>query len=52
MISQPGMTFIGLSTDSKPMNESNGACFMEMDTGKLFFYDAAGEQWIEWGAGS
>ena len=52
MISQPNMTYIGLSTDSKPTDVSNGACFMEMDTGKLYFYDASegGDGWIEWGA--
>lgn len=43
-------TFYGLSTDSKPEDVANGSAFIEMDSGKLYFYDAAGEQWNEWGA--
>lgn len=44
-------TLYGLSTDAKPTEGiGNGSAFIEMDTGKLYFYDAAGEQWIEWGA--
>ena len=44
-------TFFGLSADAKPA-AANGSCFLEMDTGKLCFYDAAGKQWREWGAGA
>ena len=44
--------YYGLHDDEKPTDALNGAAFIEMDTGKLFFYDAAGERWIEWGAGS
>ena len=45
------VTYFGLSTDSKPTTGvANGACFIEMNTGKIFFYDAANEQWREWGA--
>lgn len=45
--------FAGLSTDEKPTGDSiqNGSSFIEMDTGKLFFYDAdgeTGEEWKEW----
>lgn len=43
-------TWIGLSTDDKPENPANGECILEIDTGKIYFYDAAGERWIEWGA--
>lgn len=43
-------TFFGLSTDSKPTGVANGSCFVEMNTGKIYFFDAAGTQWIEWGA--
>lgn len=46
-------TFYGLSTDDpKPAGAANGAAFIEMDTGKLYFYDASegGSGWIEWGA--
>ena len=42
--------FFGLSTDTKPKAE-NGSCFIEMDTGKLCFYDADGAQWTEWSVG-
>ena len=46
-----GTQFAGLSTDSKPTEGvPNGATFVEMNTGKLYFYDAANEQWREWGA--
>ena len=46
-----GNTYAGLSTDSKPTEGvANGDCFLEMNTGKIYFYDAANEQWREWGA--
>ena len=45
-----GNTYVGLSTDSKPSNANNGDCFLAMDTSKIYFYDATGEQWHEWGA--
>lgn len=42
----------GLSTDEKPTeidgNEIvNGCIFIEMDTSKIYFYDAENEQWKE-----
>lgn len=44
-------TLFGLSTDNKPTaNIANGSAFIEMDTSKIFFFDAAGTQWLEWGA--
>lgn len=44
-------TFYGLSTDStKPADVANGSAFIEMDSGKVYFYNAAGEAWVEWGA--
>ena len=44
-------TYYGLSTDSKPTDGiSNGSCFVEMDSGKIYFYNAAGAAWAEWGA--
>ena len=46
-------TFYGLSTETaKPSDVANGSCFIEMDTGKVYFYDASegGSGWIEWGA--
>ncbi len=47
-------TFYGLSTDSKPTGGAvaNGSAFLEMDTGKLYFFSAATDAWIEWGAGA
>lgn len=43
--------FWGLSTDTKPTeNVGNGDCFIEMDTGKIYFFDEAGASWKEWGA--
>lgn len=43
------VTMVGLSTDSKPTgaNIGNGWMFIEMDTKKIYFYDAAGTQWRE-----
>ena len=47
----------GLSTDDKPIvgvnnvkNVPNGSSFVEMDTSKRYFYDGAGNQWIEFTA--
>lgn len=42
----------GLSTDEKPTEVSgkkvdNGSMFIEMDTGKVYFYDLENEQWKE-----
>lgn len=45
----------GLSTDTKPtgtaatqMNLSGGSSFLELDTGKVFFYDEANDLWLQW----
>lgn len=40
-----------LSSDTKPTgsNVANGSCLIEMDTSKLYFYDAANAEWKEWG---
>lgn len=42
-------TFFGLSTDDKPVSAENGSAYLEMDTSRLFFYDAEGQRWIEFG---
>lgn len=44
--------FYGLSTDAKPTNQGvgNGSIFVEMDTGKLYFFNDENNTWIEWGA--
>lgn len=39
-----------LSTDNKPSTLPNGSICVEMDTGKIYLYDEANAQWIEWGA--
>lgn len=42
--------YVGLSTDTKPEAAGNGDCFMELDTSKIYLFDASGASWIEWGA--
>lgn len=42
----------GLSTDTKPSIEdlpdlTNGSVFIEIDTGKIYFYDAENNLWKE-----
>lgn len=38
----------GLSTDAKPTdNVINGSSFIEIDTGKVYLFDAAGVTWNE-----
>ena len=42
-----------LSTDTKPTSKiANGSCLIEMDTGKVYFYDQAGGTWREFGGAS
>ena len=44
-------TIFGLSTDTKPTTGVvNGSAFIEMDTSTIYFFDAAGNEWLEWGA--
>lgn len=43
--------FEGLSTDTKPTiadypSMRNGSSFLEMDTKKIYFYDAENAQWV------
>lgn len=42
----------GLSTDTKPLKKDypylgNGSTMLEMDTAKVFMYDATNDRWIE-----
>ena len=37
----------GLSTDEKPTTVENGTTFVEIDTGKIYFYNKDDEQWEE-----
>lgn len=39
--------FIGLSTDTKPTDVNNASTFYEMDTKKLYLFDAQNQQWLE-----
>lgn len=42
---------VGLSTDSKPTaGIANGSIFIEMNTGKIYFYNEAGSAWVEFSA--
>lgn len=43
-------TYWGLHDDTKPADAINGACFIEMDAPKLYFYDQESGEWLEWGA--
>ena len=43
-------TFYGLSGDEKPNYVPNGSLFVEMDTFKLYLFDAENSAWLEWGA--
>ena len=46
-------TYYGLSTDTKPTEGvRNGSKLIEMDTGKVYFFDAEGAQWLEFGGSS
>jgi len=41
--------YCGLSTDTKPVgNFMTGSIFVEVNTGKVFFYNAAGSPGSEW----
>lgn len=40
--------YAGLSADTKPTgNFMTGSIFVEVDTGKVYFYNAAGSEWVE-----
>lgn len=47
----PKQVFMGLSTDDKPpaSKTNNGAVFLEIDTSKIYFFDAENAEWLEWG---
>jgi hypothetical protein len=44
---EPGWELKGLSTEAKPLDAPNGSTFWEMDTGKVYAFDAVGNRWIE-----
>lgn len=48
---------VGLSTDTKPTEMggktvANGSSFVEMDTGNIFLFDQANEEWSQFSGGS
>lgn len=45
----PAMEYRGLSTDTKPSGAPNGSMFMEINTGKVFMYDAENDYWYQIG---
>lgn len=43
--------YYGLSTDSKPTTDvPNGSAFVEMNAGKLYFFNASASTWVEFKA--
>lgn len=42
----------GLSDDSssRPTSVANGTALIEMDTSKIYLFDAENSQWLKWGA--
>jgi len=43
-------SYVGLSTDEKP-SADNGDKFVELNTGKVYCYNKAGEAWVEMSSG-
>ena len=41
------MHYRGLSSDTKPASAPNGSDFLEMDTGKTWYFDADGDDWVD-----
>lgn len=39
--------YTGRSIDAKPINVENGASYIEIDTGRVYRYDAENKQWME-----
>lgn len=37
----------GRSIDAKPVNVENGAIYHELDTGRIYRYDAENNKWME-----
>ena len=44
--------YYGLSTDEKPSKAPNGSSWVEMDTGKIYFFSEDGQTWYEFGGAS
>lgn len=39
--------YTGRSIDTKPIHVENGSSFEEVDTGRVYYYDAENNQWLE-----
>ena len=37
--------FVGLDTDTKPLDQENGASFQEINTGKVYRFDKENQKW-------
>lgn len=49
-IAETNVTLYGLSTDQKPTDGiGNGSIFIEMNTGKAYFFNGASSTWLEVG---
>lgn len=42
-----GIDLVGVAADTIPDNIPNGSRFHEIDTGKVYMYDADGEKWYD-----
>lgn len=42
--------YYGLSTDTKPTNCPNASIYIEINTSKIYFFNADASTWIEWSA--
>lgn len=40
-------SFAGRSIDTKPVNVANGSIYEEIDTGRIYRFDAENKQWWE-----
>ena len=47
VVSRAILEYRGLSTDAKPVGAINGSAYIEIDTGKVYLFDATGETWNE-----
>ena len=41
------MHYRGLSTDEKPASQPNGSDFLEIDTGKVWYFDEDSGDWLD-----
>lgn len=46
-VSPRAPSFAGRSIDTKPMDVENGAVYREIDTGRVYRYDAENKRWYE-----